>query len=117
MIRASLCYRLIVLHVNDRNFFENMQAEEAKTLEQDTTTLENNRESQEDAMNESATNTADATDVIEEVRQLEATPQQESARKEKEAVKEVETDTKNTEDLTPDETRQEADHEEVNRTE
>ncbi|MDO7864253.1 hypothetical protein Q5427_08070 [Brochothrix thermosphacta] len=33
------------------------------------------------------------------------------------AVKEVETDTKNTEDLTPDETRQEADHEKVNRTE
>lgn len=75
MIRASLCYRLIRLHVNDGNFSENIQAEEPKTLEQDTT-LEHNRASQEDAMNESATNTADATDVIEEVRQLEAIPQQ-----------------------------------------
>lgn len=36
-----------------------MQAEEPKTLEQDTTMLENSRASQEDAMNESATNTAD----------------------------------------------------------
>lgn len=103
--------------MNDGNFSENIQAEEAKTLEPDTTTLESNRASQEDAMNESAINTADATDVIEEVRQLEATPQQESARKEKETVNEVETDTKSAEDLIPDETCQEADHEEVNRTE
>lgn len=110
MMRASLCYRLIRLHVNDGNFSENIQAEEPKTLE-------HNRASQEDAMNESATNTADATDVIEEVRQLEAIPQQASTRKEKESVKEVENDTKSAENLTPDETRQEADHEEVNRTE
>ncbi|SPP27239.1 CD3337/EF1877 family mobilome membrane protein [Brochothrix thermosphacta] len=101
---------------NAKAHSETMQTAEPKTLEQDTT-LENNRASQEDTMNESATNTADATDVIEEVRQLEATPQQESTRKEKEAVKEVETDTNNTENLTPDETRQEADHEEVNRNE
>lgn len=104
-------------NVNRQSAEVGSEQSEPKTLEQDTTTLENNRESQEDAMNESATNTADATDVIEEVRQLEATTQQESTRKEKEAVKEVETDTKNTEDLSPDETRQEADHEEVNRTE
>ena len=89
MIRASLCYRLIILHVNDGNFSENIQAEEPKTLEQDTTTLENNRASQEDAINEAATNTADATDMIEEVRQLDATPQQESARKEKKRLRKL----------------------------
>lgn len=102
---------------NAKDHSETMQTAEPKTLEPDTTTLESNRASQEDTMNESGTNTAEATDVIEEVRQLEATPQQESTRKEKEAVKEVETDIKSAENLTPDETRQEADHEEVNRTE